>query len=83
MLRTFNFRKATLGLAGLVVIGAVTATAWAFAQPPIRSAPVKAGAPVIAWYGTLDRGLAEAKRSQRPILLVSAAPQCLGVPGIW
>jgi len=37
----------------------------------------------IAWYGTLDSGLAEAQRSGRPILLVSGAPQCLGVPGIW
>lgn len=39
--------------------------------------------PRIAWYGTLASGLAEAKRTQRPILLVSGAPQCLGVPGIW
>ncbi len=39
--------------------------------------------PKIAWYGTLQSGLAEAKRSNRPILLLSAAPQCLGVSGIW
>jgi len=39
--------------------------------------------PRVAWYGTLDAGLAEAKRSGRPILLISGAPQCLGVPGIW
>ncbi len=39
--------------------------------------------PRIAWYGTLKSGLAEAKRSNRPILLVSAAPHCTGVPGIW
>ena len=39
--------------------------------------------PRIAWYGTLKSGLAEAQRSGRPILFVSAAPQCLGVPGIW
>lgn len=37
----------------------------------------------IAWYGTLESGLEEAKRSGRPILLVSGAPQCLGVSGIW
>ena len=37
----------------------------------------------IAWYGTLESGLAEAARSDRPILLVSGAPQCLGVSGIW
>lgn len=44
--------------------------------------PVAVG-PRIAWYGTLEAGLAEAQRSGRPILLVSGAPQCLGVPGIW
>ena len=37
----------------------------------------------IAWYGDLEAGLAEAKRSGRPILLVSGAPHCLGVPGVW
>jgi hypothetical protein len=40
-------------------------------------------APRIAWYGNLADGLAEAKRSGRPILLVSGAPACLGVPGVW
>jgi len=39
--------------------------------------------PKIAWYGQLKDGLAEAKRSQRPILLVSAAPQCQNVSGMW
>mgnify|MGYP006915993796 CR=1 FL=1 len=39
--------------------------------------------PRIAFYGNLADGLAEAKRSGRPILLVSAAPSCLGVPGVW
>jgi hypothetical protein len=39
--------------------------------------------PRIAWYGTLKSGLSEAKRSGRPILFISGAPQCLGVSGIW
>ena len=43
-----------------------------------QEAPAK-----IAWYGTLKAGLDEAKRSGRPILFVSGAPQCLGVSGIW
>jgi hypothetical protein len=42
--------------------------------------PTEAG---IAWYGSWEVGLAEAKRTQRPILLMSAAPQCHGVPGMW
>lgn len=45
--------------------------------------PVYATTPKIAWYGQLQDGLAEAKRSGRPILLVSAAPQCQNVSGMW
>lgn len=37
----------------------------------------------VAWWGTWDGALAEAKRTGKPILLLSAAPQCHGVPGIW
>jgi hypothetical protein len=40
-------------------------------------------APSIAWFGTWESGLAEAERTGRPILLMSAAPQCHGVPGMW
>ncbi|MEM7316499.1 MAG: hypothetical protein AAF497_25470 [Planctomycetota bacterium] len=41
------------------------------------------GTPKIVYYGTLDAGLAEARRSGRPIMFVSAAPHCHGVSGIW
>ena len=37
----------------------------------------------IAWYGTWTQGLAEAKRSGRPILLISAAPHCRNISGMW
>ncbi|HAB12440.1 MAG TPA: hypothetical protein DCE47_12205 [Planctomycetaceae bacterium] len=37
----------------------------------------------IAWYSTLKQGLAVAKATGRPILLVSAAPHCHGISGIW
>lgn len=37
----------------------------------------------IQWYATLERGLAEAKRTGKPILFVSAAPHCAGVSGMW
>jgi hypothetical protein len=37
----------------------------------------------IAWYGTWESGLAAAKRTGRPILLMSAAPHCHQVPGMW
>ena len=39
--------------------------------------------PGIAWFGTWEGALAEAKRTQRPILFMSAAPQCHEVPGVW
>lgn len=37
----------------------------------------------IQWYATWKQGLAEAQRSGRPVLLVSAAPHCSGVSGVW
>lgn len=37
----------------------------------------------IAWYTDLFAGLDEAKRTGKPILLMSAAPSCGGVPGMW
>jgi hypothetical protein len=40
-------------------------------------------APKIAWYGTWVSGFAAAKRAQKPILLVAAAPHCRDVPGMW
>ena len=40
-------------------------------------------APRIAWHGNLAEGLAEARQSGRPILLVFGAPACLGIPGVW
>src|SRR5262249_50226808 len=37
----------------------------------------------IQWYPTWDSGLRAARESGKPILLVSAAPHCAGIPGIW
>ena len=49
----------------------------------IGAAPLDLGAPGIAWYGCLDTALAEARRSNRPIMFMSAASQCSGVPGVF
>ena len=46
----------------------------------VHEVPTAAG---IAWFGTWDAALAEAKRTNRPILFMSAAPQCQNVPGVW
>ena len=37
----------------------------------------------IAWHGTLEAARAEAKRTGKPILFVSAAPHCGLTPGVW
>lgn len=39
--------------------------------------------PGIQWFTQVEQGLAEAKRTGRPIFLMSAAPQCAEVPGNW
>jgi hypothetical protein len=38
---------------------------------------------LIQYYATLERGLSEAKRTNRPILFVTGAPHCAGVSGMW
>jgi hypothetical protein len=43
----------------------------------------KAESAGIQWYATWESAQREAKRTGRPILLVSAAPHCAGVSGIW
>lgn len=69
---------------GVLILG--TGTASLLAQPGGPPGPGKVeptSGPRVAWYGTLSGGLAEAKRLQRPILLVAAAPHCRQVPGVW
>ena len=46
----------------------------------VHAPPATAG---VAWFGTWEGALAEARRTARPILFMSAAPQCQGVPGVW
>ncbi len=43
----------------------------------------EAPAPRITWFTSWDQAVREAQRSNRPILLQSAAPVCSGVPGMW
>ena len=47
---------------------------------PLRAVGAESG---IQWYATWDSGYKEARRTGRPIMLVSAAPHCHNVPGIW
>jgi len=73
-----KYRITQIGL----LLAVVAVVGFAFA-PPVPAQNQEPDAPRIAWYATLEGGMAEAKRSNRPILFTSAAPQCLGVSGIW
>ncbi len=37
----------------------------------------------IGWLASWNQGLAEARQTNKPILLMSGAPECGGVPGVW
>jgi len=47
------------------------------------TSPATGKDPTIQWYATLERGVAEAKRTNKPILFVTGAPHCAGVSGMW
>ena len=73
-----------------IVVGTlalILTTSICWAQPPRgNSGSVKKikGVPErIAWYSVLEDGLAEAKRSGKPIMFLTAAPQCASIPGMW
>ena len=52
-------------------------------RPPAAIVRHLATTEKIAWYGTLATGLEMAESMNRPILLISGAPHCQGVPGLW
>ena len=66
-----------LSAALLCLVGSATA------QESAALLENEAAGSTIAWYGTWEQGLAEAKRLDLPIILHSAAPRCGGVPGMW
>ena len=74
-----NTPKLTIVSAGLAL-----ATA-AAAQPPHPEVTVDwtKVEQRIAWFGTWNGAIAAAKRTGRPILLVTGAPHCQKVPGVW
>lgn len=49
----------------------------------VEQNPQAVGDAGVAWYVTWETGLAEAKRSNRPIFFMSAAAQCSGVTGVF
>ncbi len=63
-----------------VLLGVPTAS---FAQERARVDAAPSRQAGIAWFGTLKSVLVEAERTGKPILLVSAAPHCHNISGIW
>jgi hypothetical protein len=53
------------------------------ALPTFALAQPKPDSGGIMWFATLEAGRTEAKRTDKPILFVSAAPHCGGVSGLW
>ena len=49
----------------------------------ITARPAAAAQDRIQWYATWESGKAEAIRTGHPILLVSGAPHCHHISGLW
>jgi hypothetical protein len=49
----------------------------------VEKNPQAVGDAGVAWYVTWETGLAEAKRTNRPIFFMSAATQCSGISGVF
>ncbi|MEI6879361.1 MAG: hypothetical protein WCL33_10030, partial [Planctomycetota bacterium] len=91
---TLRTSFATLTIATIVL--ATSASAQPAREQGARGGPPRGGGPEtktasvtqstdaeIQWYATLERGLAEAKRTGKPIIFVTGAPHCAGVSGMW
>ena len=73
-----NTRVLVTLLAALLLHGAPASAGPEEAKEAVERRPAQ-----IQWFGNWGQAKAEAKRTGRPILLTSAAPQCSGVPGMW
>ncbi|MGE4619111.1 MAG: hypothetical protein AAEJ04_04800 [Planctomycetota bacterium] len=80
MFPTKSFSLLTIILLPLLVTPAEATGSQPRAQAGDQITEYPAG---VAWWGTWEGALAEGQRTEKPILLLSAAPQCHGVPGIW
>ena len=49
----------------------------------VMTQPVRATDPGIGWIASWQQGLAEARQTNKPIMLMAGAPACGGVPGVW
>ncbi len=63
-----------LPVLALLVCGVLPATS----QEQVRKPKTQ-----VDWLCDWQQALAEAKRTERPIMLAFGAPSCEGVPGLW
>ena len=66
-----------------VLMAPLLAQAQGARDPSIGQSQLNPGDSGIAWYTTWETGVAEARRSGRPILFMAAATQCSGVSGVY
>ena len=64
----------------LIVLSALSASP---DKVPVETQVVTTVEAGVAWYGDWDAALAEAERSQRPIMLQFVRPACQGVSGVF
>jgi len=87
---TLSFLRRAKALSAVLLAATLTSSHVCGQRTPSRGESFGGNAPSsktaqsgIAWYGVLQDGLQEAHRTNRPILFLTAAPQCNGVPGLW
>ena len=91
-----TLRTSFTALTIATIVLATSASAQPAREQGARGGPPRGGGPetktasvtqstdaAIQWYATLERGLAEAKRTGKPIIFVTGAPHCAGVSGMW
>jgi hypothetical protein len=79
-------KKKSLLVTIAILAGIISASAQRRGGPrpeELGESPLGLGEPGIAWYPKLEDGLAEAKRTNRPIFFMAVASQCGGVPGVF
>ncbi len=54
-----------------------------FGSPAAAQEKVEPAKKQVDWLCDWPQALAEARRTERPILLTFGAPRCEGVPGMW
>ena len=68
----------------LLTISIMTLSAQRGPRPhELDESPADIGSSGFVWYPILEDGLAEAKRSNRPILFMAVASQCGGISGVF